>query len=117
MPLLFELDQAALLAAQLPEFTPVSRFQTNRRDLALVVDAGVTAAQLRATVEKSAGDDLQEVIVFDVFVGENMEKGKKSIALGLILQSVSSTLSDEAMDATMQKVIDSLRKELSAVVR
>lgn len=117
LPLMFELDQAALMAAQLPEFSPVSRFQTNRRDLALVVDEAVSAAQLRAAIEKTAGDDLQEVVIFDVFVGENIEKGKKSIALGLILQSVSSTLTDEVMDVTVQKVIDSLRTELGAEIR
>ncbi len=117
LPLMFELDQAPVMAAQLPEFSPISRFQTNRRDLALVVDEGVSAAQLRAAIEKTAGEDLQEVVIFDVFVGENIEKGKKSIALGLILQSVSSTLGDEVMDVTMQKVVDSLRTELGAEIR
>jgi phenylalanyl-tRNA synthetase beta chain len=65
-------------------------------------------------VENSAGELLKDLLVFDVFSGQNVEKGYKSLAIGLILQDVSCTLTDEVVDRLMQAVISELELRLEA---
>jgi phenylalanyl-tRNA synthetase beta chain len=65
-------------------------------------------------VENSAGELLKDLLVFDVFSGQNVEKGYKSLAIGLILQDVSCTLTDEVVDRLMQAVINELESRLEA---
>ena len=107
-PVLFELDVAALRVSYAP-FQEGSRFPQVRRDLAVVVDESVSADQLREQVKSSASSLLRELVLFDVYRGPGIESGRKSIALGLILQDKERTLTDEDTD----RVIAAVRKALS----
>jgi len=115
--LLFELDQQAVSSAQLPVFAPVSRYPGVRRDIAVVVPESVTAADLQACVTEEAPELLHEVLIFDIYRGSGIDSGRKSVALGLILQDSSRTLTDEAADSLMSQIIQRLRRKLGATIR
>jgi phenylalanyl-tRNA synthetase beta chain len=114
---LFELETAALTASRVPRFAEISRFPSIRRDLAVIVPEAVTAAALGAVVRGSAGELLREWKVLSVYRGEQIEKGKKSIALALILQDTSRTLTDADADALVAQVTGALRAQLGAGIR
>jgi len=113
----FELEIAAITATTVPQLREISKFPAIRRDVAVVVDRGVSFAAVRAVVSGTAGERLRELTLFDVYQGPGVEKDKKSIALGLNLQDTSRTLTDEEADAILAQVTGRLRSELQATIR
>jgi phenylalanyl-tRNA synthetase beta chain len=114
---LFELAQTALGDGRLPRFSPISRFPAIRRDIALVVDQAVPYAAIAGAIRAEAGDLLRDLVPFDLYMGSNIESGRKSLALGLILQAPSQTLTDEAVEETVGRVVARLGSELGARLR
>jgi phenylalanyl-tRNA synthetase beta chain len=115
-PVLFELDSAAL-AVEPPLYQEISRFPQVRRDLAIVVDDSVTLSTLTERVTLSTSSLLRELRVFDVYRGPGLEEGRKSIALGLIFQDISRTLTDDDVERLMASVVADLRENLNARIR
>ncbi len=103
--------------AEVPRFKPYSKFPAVRRDLALVVDENLPAEALLRHAREAAGEVLQRAVIFDVYSGSGIEPGRKSVALGLILQGVSRTLTDADADRTVGAVIERLERELGAKIR
>jgi phenylalanyl-tRNA synthetase beta chain len=114
---LFELEYEAVKTGRLARFQSISRFPSIRRDLAMVVDAGLQVDVLKAAVEEIAGDLLQEMVIFDVYQGQGIESGRKSIAFGLILQDYSRTLAEQDIEAVVAKVTDRLAEKFGATLR
>ena len=114
---LFELRLEPLLRGKIPSFEAISRFPAVRRDLAVVVAEGVSVDQLLAGAREAAGSLLQDVRIFDIYRGPGIDSGRKSVALGLILQDSSRTLTDEDADGAMTRVADRLRRDLGATIR
>lgn len=115
-----ELDWDAitrLAAKQTVTFAPLPKTQPVRRDLALLLDSAVNFAAVKEIVEKAGGKLLQTVELFDVYEGKNLPAGKKSYAIALTLQDPEKTLQDKQIDATMNKVINSLKTQLNAELR
>lgn len=115
--LLFELDAAKAFAAQVPAAEPISRYPAIRRDIAVVVKNDLTAAQLRTAVESVSPALIRSVRIFDVYHGSGIEAGLKSIALSLILQETSRTLTDEDADTVMSAVLRKLQQDFGAELR
>jgi phenylalanyl-tRNA synthetase beta chain len=115
-PVLFEVDVVALRVT-LPQGEEISRFPQVRRDLAVVVPENVTFGALRERVLLSGSSSLRNVRVFDVYRGAGIEKGRKSIALGLIFQDISRTLTDDEVDRAVAAVVADLRENLDARIR
>ena len=116
--ILFELDLAPLQQAMLPQFRMPSKFSSVRRDLALLVPEEVSADAVMASVRGVDSDGLlREVFLFDVYQGEHVQSGKKSLAIALQLQSDSQTLQDEEVEAVVQNVVKSLANELNIELR
>jgi len=115
--ILFELDAEACFAAKVPAVRPVSRFPAIRRDIAVVVAEEVIAADLIAAVESAAPEFVTSVRIFDVYRGPGIEAGRKSIALGLILQETSRTLTDDEADTVMSAVLHILQQDFGAELR
>jgi phenylalanyl-tRNA synthetase beta chain len=115
-PVLFELDMGAL-AVKRAAFEEISRFPQVRRDLAVVVDEAVTLSTLAERVTLVTSSLLRGLRVFDVYRGPGLEPGRKSIALGLIFQDISRTLTDEDVDRLMASVVTDLRESLNARIR
>ena len=115
--ILFELEIEPAFSSKYLKYKTISKFPSVRRDLAIVVDESVPLAVLQETVTVSASGLLSELRVFDVYRGPGIDFGRKSIALGLILQDSSRTLTDVDADAVVTAVVARLRDELSASIR
>ncbi len=113
----FELALVQVLNAQVPSFEPLSKFPANRRDLALVVDSHTTAGEIEHCLNGVKSDILKEIQLFDVYSGDGVEDGKKSIAVAFNLQHAERTLTDEEVDALMQLIADRLEQEVGALIR
>jgi len=98
-------------------FSEITRFPAVSRDMALLVDKKVTFAQIEQVARKSEKKLLREVSLFDVYEGNNLPEGTKSYAINFVLQDNEKTLTDEQIDAIMQKIRLNLEKELNAVLR
>lgn len=94
-----------------------SPFQPVSRDFAFIVDAGVEADKLVRAIKGTDKNLITNVTVFDVYMGKGVEPGKKSIAVGVMLQPVERTLTDEEIVAISNKIIDSAVKQTGAVLR
>lgn len=114
---LFELSLSAVLLAQIPEFTALSKYPAIRRDLALVVDEAVTAGQIENCLSAIDSDILKSFQLFDVYTGDGVELGKKSLAMAFHLQHSDRTLKDDEVDALIKTVTDSLEQSVGATIR
>lgn len=115
--LLFEFELARAFAARLPVAAPVSRFPAVRRDIAVVVADEVSGDALRDVVLAAAPDIIRQVLIFDIYRGPGIEAGRKSVALGLILQESSRTLTDHDADTVTRSAIHRLQQNFAAVLR
>jgi phenylalanyl-tRNA synthetase beta chain len=116
-PQLFELEFEVALGGQLPAFHEVSRFPQVRRDLALVVDEELPFSAIRERVTFVAAGLLRGLRVFDIYRGTGVEPGRKSVALGLIFQDNSRTLTEEDIDRLMASIRDDLIAKFKARFR
>jgi phenylalanyl-tRNA synthetase beta chain len=114
---LLELEVESAFTAKPMQFNRISKFPSVRRDLAVVIDENVPLAVLRENVTVSASGLLSDLRVFDVYRGPGIDFGRKSVALGLILQDSSRTLTDVDADAVVTAVVTRLRDVLSATIR
>ena len=115
--LAFELDLDVLLARNLPRAAAMSKYPSVRRDLAFVVAESVSWAAMQATVRRVAGQALRELRLFDRYAGKGVENGFKSLAMGLILQDETRTLTDREVDAVVAEVVATLEREHGAAIR
>ena len=115
--LAFELDINILSKREIAYTKNISRFPSVRRDLALLVPEKISFAEIRSNVIDLSGDLLTNLVLFDLYSGQNVEKGYKSLAIGLILQNVSCTLTDEVVDSLVQNVVQGLEERLDAQLR
>ena len=99
------------------KYQPISRYPAVARDIAIVLDESIALAEVLAEIKKSATNLLTNLELFDVYHGEGIEKGKKSLALGLTFQTTSSTLKDEEVEAIMKEVIAGLNDKFGATLR
>lgn len=113
----FELDMQAIPNQHLPQFSPISKYPAVRRDLALVLDKHISAADVIAHLRSQAGEALQEVFVFDVFTGGNLPADKKSLALGLVIQNQEKTLQDEEVEGIITRLVQSINRTYGAELR
>ncbi len=113
----FELDTDATLAAELPVYREISKYPAIRRDIAVIVDEVTAADHLLETVRTHGGALLKGTSVLSVYRGRQIEKGKKSIALGLQLQDTSRTLTDTEADAFVARIVEQLATRHGAVIR
>ncbi|GAA0456506.1 phenylalanine--tRNA ligase subunit beta [Alkalibacillus silvisoli] len=98
-------------------YKPITKYPATSQDLAFVVNQEVAQAQLEKAIIAQGQPHLQSVRVFDVYEGEHMEKGKKSIAFNLIFQNNERTLKDEEIEEARGAIVNQLEKEFDAVLR
>ncbi len=99
------------------KYKEFSKFPSVKKDLAVVVDKNVTSAEIAMTIKKAAGSALSNIEVFDVYTGKGIEENKKSIAYSLTFEKMDRTLTDEEINASLEKIIDMLEKKLGAELR
>jgi len=113
----FELDMDLISEKELPCYRKLSPFPSIRRDLALLVNKDVEYASIIKSVESLGIAELIDSVIFDVYQGEHVDSGQKSLALGLIFQDFSRTLEEEEIGAHIEKVMSTLKKDVGAVLR
>jgi phenylalanyl-tRNA synthetase beta chain len=102
---------------QAVKYTEISKFPAVSRDLALLIDQNVEFASIEQIAYQTEKKLLKAVTLFDVYEGKNLPAGKKSYAVNFILQDTEKTMSEKAIDAIMQKLIQQLTKQLGAELR
>ncbi|MBR2870694.1 MAG: phenylalanine--tRNA ligase subunit beta [Clostridia bacterium] len=98
-------------------FKPISKFPTMERDIALTVDKSVSCQEIIDCIQLNGGEFLRKVSLFDVYEGNQVEKGKKSVAFNLLYVSDERTLVVEEIDNSIQNILKSLREQLKAELR
>ncbi len=114
-----EIDLEVLMGLQLPEptYTPLPKYPTVSRDLAIVCDEAVTVAEAETVIEAAAGKLLQSVALFDIYRGANIGEGKKSLAFSLSLRADDRTLTDNDSEQVVSRVLSALGEKLGASLR
>ena len=114
-----ELDLEPLRAAASRDFrlVEVPRFPPIRRDLAFVIDEDVPAGAVGAALESAGGELLDRSLLFDVFRGDAIPDGRKSLAFALEFRAPDRTLTDEEVEPLIGTIVDRLRTELGAELR
>lgn len=115
----FELNLKAIFAAKVEEvrYSAIPRFPSITRDIALVVDKEVLAGELQTAIYEAGGELLKEVAVFDLYDGERMEEGKKSVAFSLRYLDPERTLTDEEVSAAHANVLKVVEEQFKASLR
>lgn len=113
----FELDIDVLSERRVPVSRPLSRFPSLRRDIAMLLPESVAWAEVEGCVRKAVGANLARLVLFDRYVGPNLETGTKSLAMGLILQDRSRTLTDQDADRCVALAVAALERECKGRLR
>jgi phenylalanyl-tRNA synthetase beta chain len=116
-PVLFEIDLHALVPGTLPRFAEISKYPAIRRDIALVVPEKISAQAMLDRMTSEQLSAVSEIHLFDVYQGEGMEDGKKSLAFRVLLKDTQKTLTDAEADLAVAKLTEILEDEFGARLR
>ncbi|PKO47009.1 MAG: phenylalanine--tRNA ligase subunit beta [Betaproteobacteria bacterium HGW-Betaproteobacteria-4] len=116
-PVVFELDFDAVKSAQVPAYTEVSKFPPVIRDLAIVVDQNLSLQTLLDGLKGQDFDLIQDVQLFDVYVGKGVPENKKSLAFRIVMQDTQRTLQDSEVDAAMRQLVFCFEQAFGAQLR
>ena len=113
----FELKQSAIENNNIPAFSALSRYPEVRRDLAILLDEKTPVAEIFAKIQQTSSSLIKDVQLFDIYQGKGVEKGRKSVAFGLIFQGFSRTLTDIEVDAEVDNIVLTLNQQFAATLR
>ncbi|GAB3016652.1 phenylalanine--tRNA ligase subunit beta [Bowmanella dokdonensis] len=113
----FELEQEALCQRALPKAKEISRYPSNRRDIALVVEDSHTVSDILGCIEKFGGNQLVGLNLFDVYRGKGIAEGHKSLAVSLTLQDPARTLEEHEIQAVVERILAALSEHFGASLR
>lgn len=114
---LFQLEIGKISPKNTVKFTKISKYPSIRRDISIIVDNDIVASDLLDSIKTTVPETLTNLELFDVYRGEGIDSGKKSLALGLTFQRSSSTLTDEEADVAISVILETLRKQFGAILR
>ncbi|MDI3452433.1 phenylalanine--tRNA ligase subunit beta [Acinetobacter sp. V89_4] len=112
-----ELDQTAVLQSYVSNFTELSRFPSVRRDIALLISDNINVRDIQQLIEQTGGELLDSTWLFDVYTGQGVEDGKRSLAFALLWQHPSRTLEDAEIKSGMDNIIQVLENTYQATLR
>ncbi|GGE76141.1 phenylalanine--tRNA ligase beta subunit [Streptosporangium jomthongense] len=115
--LMFELSLNSIVTGYVPNFKEISKFPEVRRDLAIIVGNDVAFTEVERVARKHAGERLTALRAFDVYEGESLGEGNRSLALSLFWQHPERTLNEDEVHSLFNSVIDALKEELGATLR
>ena len=116
---IFELDATIVMKymAKDLKYKALPKYPATSRDLAMLVDVDVNAADIEKAMTKGAGQNLTQITLFDVYTGKQVEEGQKSLAFSLTFQSNDKTLTDAEIDPAIEKIVAKLQKDFNANLR
>ncbi|MFW1754429.1 phenylalanine--tRNA ligase subunit beta [Acinetobacter wanghuae] len=112
-----ELDQKAVLQTYVSNFTELSRFPSVRRDIALLISDKINVSEIQGLIEKTGGALLGSTWLFDVYTGQGVEEGKRSLAFALLWQHPTRTLEDAEIKSGMDNILQVLENTYQATLR
>ena len=115
--IVFEIEWAAIDTKVIPEAVQLSKFPSNRRDIALVVDESIASGDIVTSCLEQGVEFLKDARLFDVYVGKGVEEGKKSLAIALTLQSVERTLEDADISGAVDAIVNHVSEKFGASLR
>ncbi|WP_164668426.1 phenylalanine--tRNA ligase subunit beta [Virgibacillus doumboii] len=115
----FDIDMEAVLAAykNVPAYKPIPKYPSVTRDIAFIVDADVQAGDIKEMIEEIGAPVVQNVQIFDVYKGEHLPEGKKSVAYSLLYQDPEKTLKDDEVEESYQEIVGKVNEKYNAYVR
>lgn len=113
----FELKYQFISERQVTHFKTISKFPGVRRDIALTLQQDTPAGELEKFIIDNTGKLLHNVQIFDVYQGQNIEKGQKSIAIGITFQDATRTLKDEEIQEVIERLVNNLAEKFNAKLR
>ncbi|MEI8671164.1 phenylalanine--tRNA ligase subunit beta [Vibrio sp. SA48] len=113
----FEIEWSAVDSRVIPEAVSLSKFPSNRRDIALVVDDSVASGDIVNACRAAGGELLKDAKLFDVYVGKGVEEGKKSLAIALSLQSLERTLEEADIVSAVDAIVSAIGEQYGAALR
>ncbi len=113
----FEIEMSAIEKRNLPEAVGVSKFPSNRRDIAILVEDQVKSGDILSVIEKVGGNQLVDLNLFDVYKGKGIEPNYKSLAIALTLQAVDRTLEEKDINQVVDNVVAALAEQFNASLR
>ena len=116
-PVLFELNMQSLMEVAAPRFAGVSRMQSVRRDIAIVVDEAVSLQAIMDAVKPGLGAVVSDFSLFDLYHGDSIENGQKSLAFRVLMQDTDRTLTDSEADETVGAIVKVLVSQFGATLR
>ncbi|WP_022943022.1 phenylalanine--tRNA ligase subunit beta [Psychromonas hadalis] len=116
-PIVFEVELEAISTRQLPAAGDISKYPANHRDLAFVVDKKIDAGKVLKFIEKIGGTQLVGLNLFDVYEGQGVIEGCKSLAIGLILQDTTRTLEEQEIVDSVKAIVEAVSAEFNASLR
>ena len=116
-PVVFEVDFAAVTAANVPAYVEVSKFPPVIRDLAIVVDQGLSLQALLDGLQGKLPPLIQDVQLFDVYAGKGVPENKKSLAFRIVMQDTQRTLQDTEVELAVQQLVSCLEQAFAAQLR
>ncbi len=114
---LCEIKVETLIRRKLPHYSPVSKFPPVIRDLALSVDKNLAVSKLINEIKSQLKEKVEEVMVFDLYAGEKVGEGKKSVGVRLVFRSLSGSLSSEEVSSLLDELVRRLRERLGVEMR
>lgn len=111
------LDKMFTFRVKQMQYKEISKFPGVKKDLAFVVDKKITAQEVMAAIKKAGGRLVTDIKVFDVYEGENVETGKKSLAFSLTFEDATKTLNDEEVMTVFNRIIEEVENKLKVKVR
>ncbi|MGY5579557.1 phenylalanine--tRNA ligase subunit beta [Vibrio cincinnatiensis] len=115
--IVFEIEWSAINSKVIPEAVALSKFPSNRRDIAVVVDQTIASGDIVDACRVAGGELLKEAKLFDVYVGKGVAEGKKSLAIVLTLQSSERTLEEADIAAAVENIVKAVVEQFSATLR
>ncbi|MBY7786032.1 phenylalanine--tRNA ligase subunit beta [Vibrio fluvialis] len=115
--IVFEIEWSAINTKVIPEAVALSKFPSNRRDIAVVVDDAVASGDIVNACLDQGGEFLKDAKLFDVYVGKGVEDGKKSLAIALTLQSAERTLEDADIAGAVEAIVAHVSAKFGATLR
>ncbi|CAM3622616.1 phenylalanine--tRNA ligase subunit beta [Vibrio aquimaris] len=115
--IVFEIEWSAINTKVIPEAVQLSKFPSNRRDIALVVEEEIASGDIVAACLEKGGEFLTDARLFDVYLGKGVEEGKKSLAIALSLQSVERTLEDSDIAGAVDAIVAHVAEKFGASLR
>ena len=114
---IFSIELNGLQKNTSSSYKEFSKFPSSSRDFSFVLNKSIASSSIESVIESAAGKFFKDIEIFDVYEGKGIEEEKKSIAISVSWQSIKQTLKDSDIDSAVERIVNSMKKELGGELR